>query len=133
MKLMILSKTRCKEASLDDSKPIVIANHLMKVAEKAVKIKLESIYSELLGSKSYQSGFQAGLSTQKNLAFLLNKISGSRRKTTLRKFFVSLDLKKAFDSVNRKKLFKIFLDRAKTPAEAHITKIIIIMFQENFF
>ena len=60
---MVLSKTRCKEASLDESRPIVIANHLMKVAEKAVKIKLESLSTELLGSKSYQSGFQAGLST----------------------------------------------------------------------
>jgi hypothetical protein len=41
IKMILLSKTRSKEASLDDARPIVIANNLLKSLKKTIKIKLE--------------------------------------------------------------------------------------------
>jgi hypothetical protein len=57
------------------------------------------------------------VSTQKNLALLINKIIKSRKKKNEKKIFVSLDLKKAFDSISRVKLFEILRKRAVSTDE----------------
>jgi hypothetical protein len=68
------------------------------------------------------------VSTQKNLALLINKIIKSRKKKNEKKIFVSLDLKKAFDSISRVKLFEILRKRAVSTDENHIVNIIIKLF-----
>ena len=66
---------------LQDVRPIAVRSHLMKVIEKAAKMKLGS---KLLTTEDYQSGFKAGVSTPKNLALLISKIAVARQKRTKR-------------------------------------------------
>ena len=62
-KLILLSKTRSSEASLDDERPITVANHLTKIMEKAIKNKMDKTNSKLLLTEDYQSGLQTGIAT----------------------------------------------------------------------
>lgn len=62
-RLILLSKTKSKEASLDDTRPVAVANNLAKIVEKAIKLKIESLKSNILTVDNYQSGFQTGIST----------------------------------------------------------------------
>lgn len=62
-RLSLLSKTKSPEVGLADTRPIAIGSHLLKVVEKAIKSKIESLNSKLLQVDSYQAGFQTGLST----------------------------------------------------------------------
>ena len=77
----LFSKTKFPEAAIEDTRPVAIGSHLLKIAEKAIKMKLENMNSKLLQTDSYQAGFQTGLSTQKNLAFFMKKIMMSRKNT----------------------------------------------------
>ena len=56
-RLILLSKTNSSEASLDDVRPIAVSNHLTKILEKTIKLKLEKLDSKLLRTHNYQSGF----------------------------------------------------------------------------
>jgi len=53
MRMVLLGKNRWKEASLDETRPILIDNNLLKIVEKAIEQKIEELDSDLLGSKSY--------------------------------------------------------------------------------
>jgi hypothetical protein len=88
--------------------------------EKAIKTKLITINSKLLTTENYQSGFQAGVSTQKNLSIVLGKICKSSRAKKHKQIFISCDLQKAFDSVKRAKLLKCLEQKATSPEDFHI-------------
>ena len=44
-RMVLLSKTGRQETTLDDIRPIAVTNHLTKVIEKAIKIKIEEMES----------------------------------------------------------------------------------------
>ena len=52
-RLSLLSKTKCSETTIEDTRPIAIGSHLLKVVEKAVKLKLDNRESKLLQTDSY--------------------------------------------------------------------------------
>jgi len=54
-------------------------------------------------TKRYQSGFKAGEGTTSNITFALLKLHGHGK--SRKNFLILIDLKKAFDYVNRDKLF----------------------------
>ncbi len=112
-KMILLTKTNSAEARIENTRPIMILSHLTKIIEKCIKLKLEATSSQLLGTKSYQAGFKAGISTAKNLAIVVNQQLSSRRKITSRKINISLDLSKAYDSVVMAQLLMILENRAK--------------------
>ena len=78
-RLSALSKTRSSEVKIEDTRPIAIGSHLLKIVEKTIKLKIEKLKSHLFVTEDYQSGFQAGISTQKNLAIFIKKIASTRR------------------------------------------------------
>lgn len=130
-RLVMLSKTGKSEADLNDIRPIAIASHMTKVIEKAIKNKLTKLDSELLKTKEYQTGFQVGVSTQKNLAILLNVVMKTRRKSKERKVYVSCDMRKAYDSVSYQKIVETLKSRAKTEEEKHISALLINLINER--
>ena len=52
-KLILLSKTRSSEASLDEARLIAFAKHLTKIVEKAIEYKIGKIRSKLLSTAYY--------------------------------------------------------------------------------
>lgn len=104
-KLFVLSKTKRSEVSLDQIRPIAVQSHILKVLEKAIKNKLFTTKSKLLEIKDYQTGFVAGVSTH------LNKIVSHRRKKSKREIYISFDISKAYDCVNRAKLVQVLRSR----------------------
>ena len=78
-RLSVLSKTRSSEVKIEDTRPIAIGSHLLKIVEKTIKLKIEKLKSNLFVTEDYQSGFQAGISTQKNLAIFIKKNASTRR------------------------------------------------------
>jgi poly(A) polymerase Pap1 len=79
----------------------------MKVIEKAIKIKAESLGDGLFTTGSYQMGFKKGHSTMDNLALVMKKVMRSLRKRSERKVYCAIDLRKAYDRVDRTILFKV--------------------------
>jgi hypothetical protein len=55
----------------------------------------------------------------------------SWKKTFLRKVYISLYLKKAFDTVPRGLLFAILKEKAQTPEELHLVNLIKTLFTES--
>ena len=55
----------------------------------------------------------------------------TKRTRKNRQVIVALDFKKAFDSIKRSTLFKRLYQRAKNPEEAHITKLLVNLFDES--
>lgn len=47
-RLTLISKSNQSETKIEDTRPISIGSHLLKIIEKAIKLKLESLRSELL-------------------------------------------------------------------------------------
>ncbi len=70
------------------------------MAEKAIQDKVAQIGSHLLTVGRHQSGFKAGLDTGKNLTRILKE---KDRKVLF------LDLEKAFDRVDRRRLIHILM------------------------
>ena len=62
-RLNMLSKTDTTQVTVGQIRPIVILSHTLKVIEKAVKNKVESLNSGLFKSGKYQVGFEKGHST----------------------------------------------------------------------
>ena len=74
---------------------------------------------------NYQSGFKEGGGTQQNITKLLKEIAKSRVYKSQRKAHLFIDFKKAFDTVNRRKLAEILIGRAKNESERHCIKLLI--------
>lgn len=55
----------------------------------------------------------------------MSMIVYTRRKKRERKIFVTLDLKKAFDSISRVELFNILRNRAQNKNDHHLINLII--------
>ena len=62
-RLNMLSKTDRTQVTLDEIRPIIILPHILKVLEKAIKLKAESLKSPIFTVGDYQTGFKEGHST----------------------------------------------------------------------
>ena len=81
-------------------------------------------------TKRYQSGFKAGEGTASNITFALQKLHGHGK--TKKNFLMLIDLKKAFDYVNRMKLFQILYARCRSDQDRHLVKLIELLYKQNF-
>ena len=93
----------------------MIKSHIFKVMEKAILMKLKSSKSRLLTSGSNQNGFKEQRSTCNNLAQVVKKIHG--RNKDKRQSMLLIDLQKAYDSVDRRKLLNIIDSRARSTTD----------------
>ena len=69
--------------------------------------------------------------THENLAIVFDSILSSRRKRSTRVAYLFVDLKKAFDSVNRQKLYEILLKRCKNNNDRQIVVLLMDLFMNN--
>jgi hypothetical protein len=109
-RMVPLQKTLTKgPVALDEIRPIVVRSHISKIMEKAILAKVNESCPHLIESKLYQTGFKEGKSTAIHISRLLKEVQGKKK----RKFNLLIDLQKAYDSVDRKLLFKIMRSRCK--------------------
>ena len=109
--MVALSKVRgSSEVEADDVRFIALRSHLSKIIEKAILAKLREGNSKILAVGSYQRGFKEGASTAENVTFALNSLYGNGV-TKKKDYLLLADLSKAFNSVNRVKLFDILRKR----------------------
>ena len=67
----------------------------------------------------YQTGFKEGKSTAIHASRLLNEVHGSRK----RKFYLLVDLQKAYDSVDREILWKLLEKRSRNSTELALIEL----------
>jgi len=97
-RLVPLQKTLTKgPVSLDDIRPIVVRSHISKIMEKAILQKIHDTCPHLIATKMYQTGFKKSKSTAIHISRLLHEVHGPMK----RKFYMLIDLQKAYDSVDR--------------------------------
>lgn len=121
-RLVPLKKTLTKgPVSLDDIRPIVVRSHISKIMEKAILQKIHDTCPHLIATKMYQTGFKESKSTAIHISRLLREVHGQKK----RKFNMLIDLQKAYDSVDREKLFKILIMRCKNDDETKLVKLMI--------
>ncbi len=121
-RLVPLQKTLTKgPVSLDDIRPIVVRSHISKIMEKAILQKIHDTCPHLIATKMYQTGFKESKSTAIHISRLLHEVHGPKK----RKFNMLIDLQKAYDSVDREKLFKILFMRCQNEDEKKLVKLMI--------
>ena len=92
--------------------------------------KVAAVAPHLLQTRIYQTGFKEGTSTATHVSRLLSQIhpgQGKRR----RNFAALIELQKAYDTVNREKLWKILLKRCKSVEDKTLALLIIKMYQKS--
>lgn len=85
----------------------------------------------MFATGGYQMGFKKGHSTMENLALLLNQIMRTLKKRSERKIYCAIDLRKAYDRLDRQKLFAILQARAKTDEEFHLVNLMINLYKDQ--
>ena len=111
-------------------RPIVVRSHVAKILEKAIMAKVVAVAPHLLQTRIYQTGFKEGTSTATHVSRLLSQIhpgQGKRR----RNYAALIDLQKAYDTVNREKLWEILLKRCKNEEDQTLALLIIKMYQKS--
>ena len=88
---------------MENIRPIIVRSHLTKIMEKAIIVKIKQIDLKILKSGAYERGFKEGMNTGANISQTLVRIQGKRHKDSLHLF---VDLTKAFDNIDRLKLFE---------------------------
>ena len=117
---MPLQKSQTKgPVQLEDIRPIVVRSHISKIMEKAILQKVKETCPHLIETKMYQTGFKEGKSTAIHASRLLHEVHGPRK----RKFYMLIDLQKAYDSVDRERLFKLLYERCKNDDERALVKL----------
>jgi hypothetical protein len=81
----------------------------------AILEKINQQCPHVLARRIYQTGFKKGKSTAIHASQLLNEVHGRRK----RKFYLFIDLKKAYDSVDR----TIFVEVNEVEVEKSVRKI----------
>ena len=109
-KLILISKENNKNPAIENTRPIAILPAITKVFEQSTLPNFEKVAYTNGFLMENQRGFRPGTSTGNNIADLINfwKTAQSDKE---KKLLVFIDIKKAYDSVNREKLLKI-LDEA---------------------
>jgi hypothetical protein len=95
--------------------------------EKALLQKIKDTCPHLIETKLYQTGFKEGKSTAIHASRLLHEVHGRNK----RKFYMLIDLQKAYDSVDREILWKVLLDRCKDEDERQLVNLIIKLHRQS--
>ena len=128
---MPLSKNKgLDKAELKDIRPIVVRSHLAKILEKAIMAKVAAVAPHLLQTRIYQTGFKEGTSTATHVSRLFSQIHPGQGKTR-RSYAALIDFQKAYDTVNREKLWEILLKRCKSEEDQTLALLIIKMYQKS--
>ena len=112
---------------MDDIRPIVVRSHISKIMEKAILTKINQCCPHLISSKIYQIGFKEGKSTAIHASRLLHEVHGNKK----RKFNLIIDLKKAYDLVDREILWELLDLRCKDEGERIIVKLLMKLHRES--
>ena len=101
-----IQKVEGMRINIDKFRPICLLSVIGKVFEKLINKRLSEVSSKLVWLPRFQSGFVKNKSTINNLVELQQEIHRSFKNN---EFMVTifLDIKKAYDSVNRIKLMQI--------------------------
>ena len=103
--LVPLSKNKgMDQAELKDIRPIVVRSHVAKILEKAIMAKVAALAPNLLQTRFYQTGFKEGTPTATHVSRFLNQIHPGQGKKR-RNYAALIDLQKAYDTVDREKLW----------------------------
>ena len=132
-KLICLSKTNSSYPKLNDIRPISIESFNTKLIEKVVNEELKSINSILYQKLDYQRGFQAGESTLNNIKNVVEIFTKERCIRKKKMGVLAVDFKKAFDKIDRNKLFKMMWNKALSNKERCLFKIIYKLFANTEF
>ena len=128
---MPLSKNKGKDqAELKDIRPIVMRSHVAKILEKAIMAKVAAVAPHLLQTRIYQTGFKEGTSTATHVARLLTQIHRGQGWKGGR-YAALIDLQKAYDTVNREKLWRILSSRCKNEADHTLAMLMVKMYQKS--
>ena len=102
---------------VEDIRPIVFRSHLSKIVEKALLERIRKHSWHLIETQYYQTGFKDGQSTAAKMSRILHEVHGRRQ----RKFNLLIDLQKAYDTVDRDKLFEILYKRCRDDNDRSLT------------
>ena len=95
--------------------------------EKAILQKIKDTCPHLIDTKMYQTGFKEGKSTAIHASRLLQEVNGRNK----RKFYMLIDLQKAYDSVDREILWKVLLGRCKDDDQRQIVELITKLHRQS--
>ena len=130
-RLVPLSKNKGNDqALLKDIRPIIVRSHLAKIAEKALLAKMVSTAPHLLHTARYQTGFKEGTSTASNAARLLQLVHPGKSKWR-KKYAALIDLQKAYDTVNREKLWNILFGRCRTDEDRVLVRLLMKIYGKS--
>ena len=82
---------------------------------------------------NYQRGFQVGESTLNNIKNVLDIFTKERSIRKNKMGVLAVDFKKAFDKIDRNKLFKMLWDKSQSNKERYLFKIIYKLFANTEF
>ena len=109
----------------------MVTSHLLKIMEKMVLFYYKKSESKILEVGDYQAGFKEGSMTHNNLVKVFKSISITRRRRTQRKVYLFVDLKKAYDSVIRKKLWEVLYRRCENENDESIVDSIRMLHRQS--
>ena len=119
-RLVPLSKVKeSNNVKVGDIRPIVVRSHLSKIVEKALLERIKKHSWHLLETQYYQMGFKDGQSTAANMSRILHEVHGRKQ----RKFNLLIDLQRAYDTVDRDKLFAILYNRCKNDTDRALVNL----------
>ncbi len=95
--------------------------------EKAILQKIKDTCPHLIDTKMYQTGFKEGKSTAIHASRLLQEVHGRNK----RKFYMLIDLQKAYDSVDRDILWRVLLSRCKDDDQRQIVELITKLHRQS--
>ena len=90
----------------------MVRSHVAKVLEKAIMAKVAALAPHLLQTRIYHTGFKQDISTATHVSRLLTQIHPGQGKKR-RNYAALIDLQKAYDTVDREKLWSILTKRCK--------------------
>merc|ERR1711991_30720 len=108
--LIPISKTKEMNLQVDKFRPICLLSNTAKTMEKIVKDRLYNISEKYGWIPNIQSGFVKKKSTLDNLIILQQEIHGAFKKHE-HLVAIFLDIRKAYDCVDRKGLIKMLYGR----------------------
>ena len=98
--MKIIYKKKGNKSSIVNYRPLIMVSHMSKLFFKIILNRLRNDLEDLLVDNQY--GFIKGKDTVKQLVNLYNCIN-----TRKYNYAISLDIRKAYDSVDRRLLFRI--------------------------
>ena len=103
---------------------------MAKILEKAIMAKVAVAAPHLLQTKIYQTGFKEGISKATHVSRLLTQIHPGQGKKR-RNYAALIDLQKAYDTVNREKLWRILDSRCRNETDGMLALLIVKMYQKS--